>query len=291
MTMPDELSLRLFRFEPGVDEAPRYHVHKVPYSEHMRVLDALNYVYEELESGLAYRWYCGTKKCGECAITVNGKPMLACWEPATAEMTCEPLANFPIIRDLVVDTAPYEQLIMGLAPLLIRSRNPAFPERIGHARMAQAHRLSKCLECNVCTAAVPVKAVGGEGIDWDGYSGPAALVRFARFALDPRDETERKSLAAKAGLEAFPLYVALEGICPQGIDIVEDALLPARRELLGLDGAGKDTTAAGTVFIAAKQWSAFVRLADAYKRELEEGGHIRRETIPGIAEAYRLVER
>ena len=73
MTAPSEVTLRLFRFEPGVDEAPRYEVHSVPYSEHMRVLDVLNYVYEEMGGKLAYRWYCGTKKCGECAITVNGK--------------------------------------------------------------------------------------------------------------------------------------------------------------------------------------------------------------------------
>ncbi len=291
MTALSEVTLRLFRFEPGIDEVPRYEDYTVPYSEHMRVLDALNYVYEEMGGKLAYRWYCGTKKCGECAITVNGKPMLACWEPATEHMTCEPLANFPIIRDLVVDTAPYEQLIMGLKPLLTRSRNPTFPERIGHAEMAPAHRLSKCIECNVCTAAVPVKDIGAKGIDWEGYAGPAALVRFARFALDPRDETERKSLADKAGLGSFPLYEALDGVCPQGIDIVADALVPVRRQLLGLDGAGKDATAASTVFIAANEWSAFVRLADAHKRELEESGHIRRETIPGISEAYSLAER
>src|SRR5262245_27776630 len=102
MAEQQTFSLRLFRYDPSTDEIPHYEQYRIPYREHMRVLDALNYVYEELGGGFAYRWYCGTKKCGECAVTVNGKPMLGCWEPAIGEITCEPLTNFPIVRDLVV---------------------------------------------------------------------------------------------------------------------------------------------------------------------------------------------
>ena len=149
------------------------------------------------------------------------------------EMTCEPLTNFPVIRDLVVDTAPYEQVIMKLKPLMTRHTPPVFPEKIGHAEMDLTNRLSKCIECNVCTAVIPVKTISTEGIDWDGYAGTAALVRFARFALDPRDETDRKTLAETGGLGELPLLPVLNDICPQGIDIVNDALIPARQKLLG----------------------------------------------------------
>ena len=122
-----DIKLKLFRFDPWIDEHPRYESHNVPYRKHIRVLDVLNRVYEESDDSPAYRWYCGIKKCGECAVTVNGVPMLSCWEPPTEEMVCEPLANFPIIRDLVVDTAPYEQVVMGLIPYLERPAPPAFP--------------------------------------------------------------------------------------------------------------------------------------------------------------------
>ncbi|MFQ5874236.1 MAG: succinate dehydrogenase/fumarate reductase iron-sulfur subunit, partial [Dehalococcoidia bacterium] len=195
MTTPDRVTLRLFRFDPSFDEAPRYETYTVPHKKHMRILDALNYVYDELGDGLAYRWYCGIKKCGECGIAVNGKPMLACWEPAIRHMTCEPLANFPIVRDLVVDTSQYEKMILRLVPFTRRSKIPSFPEQISHSKMEQAYGLSKCIECNVCSAAVPVKAVGSGGVEWDGYTGPAALVKFARFAFDPRDEMNRGDLA------------------------------------------------------------------------------------------------
>ena len=49
MGTEDEITLKVFRFDPSSDEWPRYDIYHVPYQKHMRVLDALNYVYDELE--------------------------------------------------------------------------------------------------------------------------------------------------------------------------------------------------------------------------------------------------
>jgi len=84
----------------------RFDSHRVPYQKWMRVLDALNYVAEHDAPDLAYRWFCGSKMCGSCAVRMNGREVLACWEAAVPEMTIEPLRNLPVIRDLVVDRAP-----------------------------------------------------------------------------------------------------------------------------------------------------------------------------------------
>ncbi len=290
MTDIESVSLRLFRFDPETDEAPRYESYSVPYKPYMRVLDVLTHVYDELEVPLGHRWYCGTKKCGECAVTVNGQPMLGCWEPALPEMTIEPLTNFPILRDLAVDAAPYERVIMSLKPYLERPSHNEFPQRLPHAEMAAANRLYKCIECNVCTAAVPISGFDAKGIDWAGYAGPAAFVRFARFALDPRDETARRPLAERGGLGEFPLFAALDGVCPQGIDIVREALLPVREKVLGLDGAAPDETPASTAFVMARSWSAFVRLSDEHRLSLEAAGTLLPAAVPGIEAAYRLAE-
>ena len=290
MSSSDEIRLRLFRFDPTRDETPYYEEHSIPRKPRMRVLDVLNHVYESSDVDIGYRWYCGTKKCGECAMMVNGEAMLSCWEPAVAEMTCEPLANFPVIRDLVVDTAPYEQVIMSLKPLMTRRTPPVFPEKISHCEMQSAHRLSKCIECNVCTAAAPVKAVGPDRVDWSQYAGAAALVRFARFVLDPRDETERKSLAKKAGLAEFPLLPGLKNICPQGIDIVNDALIPSRQKLLGTAEDGAPVDPSSVAFIMSGTWSGFVNLTDTHKQSMCTAGTLQSLTIPGIGESYRLVD-
>lgn len=284
----DEITVRVFRYDPERDDAPRYEVHRLPRRAHMRVLDALNHVYEEAPDSLAHRWYCGTKKCGECALSVNGAPQLGCWEPALDDMVCEPLTNFPIVRDLVVDTAPYERLIMELRPFLSRSVRPAFPERLPHAQMAASHRLSKCIECNVCTAAVAVKRIDAAGVNWWGWPGPAALVRFARFALDPRDETERRDLARRAGLAEFPDFPSLAGICPQGIDIAADALAPARRALFGEIPPPPAAPEMRRTFVIARGFSAFLNLDETLHRELCAAGALEPLAIEGIDRAFRL---
>ena len=283
-----DITVRVFRYDPERDDAPRYEVHRMPRRPHMRVLDALNHVYEEAPDSLAHRWYCGTKKCGECALSVNGTPQLGCWEPALDDMVCEPLTNFPIIRDLVVDTAPYERLVMELRPFLSRRRPPAFPERLPHAEMAASHRLSKCIECNVCTAAVAVKEIDAAGVKWLGWSGPAAFVRFARFVLDPRDETERETLARRAGLAQFPDFPSLEGICPQGIDIAADALAPARRALFGDASPPPSAPAMRRVFVIARGFSAFLNLSETTYRDMEASGALVPLSVPGIDLACRL---
>jgi succinate dehydrogenase/fumarate reductase iron-sulfur protein len=288
MSGKDDLSVRIFRYDPQDDALPRYHTYAVPRKPDMRILDALNYVYESDETSLAHRWYCGTKKCGECALSVNGRPVLACWEAAEDEITCEPLANFPIIRDLVVDTAPIETRMMGLKPFLVRSAPRPFPEQLSYSEMEPANRLSKCIECHVCTAAMPAKGLGPEGPVLHGEAGAAGLVRFTRFVRDPRDEADRKSLAASAGLNAFPGYAALSNICPQGIDILREALVPMRERLFGGQEAVIDTSRSSTPFLMARGWNAFVMLTEEQKSALKNSGAIRSIDIPGMREAYRV---
>lgn len=291
MNTSKDVVVRIFRYEPGVDAEPRYETISCPRTPHMRVLDALDYAYEELDVPLAYRWFCGTKKCGECAITVNGKPTLACWEPAFDEMTCEPLTNFPIIRDLAVDREEYEKLVLRLQPEITRSIRPVFPERLRHSQMQPIQRLLKCLECNICSAAVPVKGLSASGIDWDGYSGPAVLVRFARFVLDPRDETPRLQMAEESGLFEFPLLPVLRDVCPQEIDILSDALVPARKHLRGreVSVATAGSSDVGEVrFVTSRTWTAFVRMTDAVVVSLVARGALVPTRIAGIRHAFRF---
>ena len=121
------------------------------------------------------------------------------------------------------------------------------------------------MSANVCSAEVPIRGLSAEGVSWDGYAGPAALVKFARFVLDPRDETDRTELALRAGLREFPLYTNLRRLCPQGIDIVQDALAPSQRKLFALEGAPVEPVGWTRVFLRGKQWNGFVKLADEHK--------------------------
>jgi len=55
-------------------------VFRVPYRKRMRVLDALTWIAENEAPDLAFRWFCGSKMCGTCAVRMNGREVLACWE-------------------------------------------------------------------------------------------------------------------------------------------------------------------------------------------------------------------
>jgi len=287
------IKLKIFCYDPSSSVDPCYEEVCITRTDNMRVLDALNSAYETLQHrSLAHRWFCGTKKCGECAITVNGKPVLACWEAASDEMTCEPISNFPIIRDLVVDTARYERdIIMKLRPWMERPTVPTFPEKVSHQRMRAAHSLSKCIECNVCSAAIPVEGVTPAGIQAAAGIGAAALVRFTRFLLDPRDQTNRHQLAETVGMRPFPNFSVLKTVCPQGIDILDEAVVPANRILFSSRAESQveddETT---TIFVRSQNWSAFIRIDPQLKPVLVAAGTLTKADVPMFSEVYDLLD-
>jgi len=222
----DTISARIYRFDPQGDEGPRYDAFEVPAAPRMRVLDVLDYVHETLAQDIAYRWYCGVKKCGTCAVTVNGSPALACWEAALPEMTIEPLRNLPVVRDLVTERDGYERLLARLFPLLVRKAEyPGFPEPLSAIEMAPARHLRDCIQCLACVAACPVLEQPESG-----FAGPAALVALAELALDPRDGEDRARLAEEVGrvFKCVSCYEC-ERVCPAEIPIVGEAIEPLKR--------------------------------------------------------------
>ena len=68
---------------------------------------ALNYVKDDIDTTLAFRWSCRMGICGSCGMNVNGEPRLTCAtflsDYAPGPVRVEPLGNFPVVRDLVVD--------------------------------------------------------------------------------------------------------------------------------------------------------------------------------------------
>lgn len=234
----DPLRARIYRFDPEVDQAPRYDTFEVPRSPWMRVLDVLDYVHETLAVDLAYRWLCSVKRCGSCAVTVNGSPALACWEPAPDEMTVEPLRGFPVIRDLVTAREPFDEGLARIDPLLERRGEYAgFPEPLSHAVMARSSSLRDCIQCLACHAACPVVAEPGSG-----FGGPALLVALAELALDPRDGADRTRVAhEQLGVFKCVSCYECERVCPMEIPVVRDAIEPLKRKVYerGL-GAGAE---------------------------------------------------
>lgn len=213
------------KYDPSRDTAPYYRTYTVPYTREMRVLEALDYIVEELGDSLAYQWFCGVKKCGMCGFLVNGRQELGCWEPVEPEMVIEPLPNFPVIRDLVIDRDAYFKNSQALEPWLQRTQPyPGFPEPLTSDTMHETAEMMHCIECMLCVSACP--AYGPD------FMGPAPMVQLAKFALDPRDEGQRARLALEiGGIEHCVSCYQCTRVCPTEIPILETAIEGLRRQI------------------------------------------------------------
>src|SRR5947208_11941052 len=199
---------------------------RIPYRKWMRVLDALNWVADNQAPDLAYRWFCGSKMCGTCAVRMNGREVLACWEAVEPDMTIEPLRNLPIIRDLMVDRGPFERKVEQLEPWLERSEAySGFPEPLSHKQMKNASKALDCIGCMCCYSACPVIGLG----DLTDFAGPASLVQLGQTALDPRNDPAKvaRSLARTGIFHCVSCYKC-EEVCPAAIPIVSRIIEPLK---------------------------------------------------------------
>jgi len=97
------IGVRVKRFDPSSDKEPRYEEFRVPYVEGDRILDALLRIYEDRDHSLAVRYSCKVGACSICNVMANGKPVLACQERIRDGMIIDPISNYALVRDLVVD--------------------------------------------------------------------------------------------------------------------------------------------------------------------------------------------
>ena len=68
-----EKTIVLTRFDPDKDETPRKQEYQVPCEPNWKVLDAVNFIKDELDSTVSHRWSCRMAVCGSCGMMVNGE--------------------------------------------------------------------------------------------------------------------------------------------------------------------------------------------------------------------------
>jgi succinate dehydrogenase/fumarate reductase-like Fe-S protein len=102
----EPVTLKVFRYDPDSDRAPRYEKYHVPWREGLLLLSALKYIRDNLDETLAFRDYCcGCSWCTSCIMMVDGKGMQTCSRPLEPgeSLLVEPMLGFPVIKDLAVD--------------------------------------------------------------------------------------------------------------------------------------------------------------------------------------------
>ena len=220
--MTDTITLRVARYRPDVDAAPRLQDYEVPLREEWAVLDALNYIKDRIDGTLSFRWSCRMGICGSCGMTVDGDPALTCGtflvDRAPGPVRVEPLANFPVVRDLVVDIGDFMRKLPAVKPWLVRDGEQEVDgvEFLQTpAQLDEFRQFSMCINCMLCYSACPVY-----GIEPD-FLGPAAIALAQRYNLDSRDQGAHQRLdvlATDAGVWACTYVGECTRACPKGVD-------------------------------------------------------------------------
>lgn len=216
------ITMRVTRYRPDKTSPPTPVDFDVPLRKEWTVLDGLNHAKAELDASLSFRWSCRMGICGSCGMNVNGEPRLTCAtflsDFAPGPVVVEPLANFPVVKDLIVDLSDFMEKLPRVKPWIIRDEEKSVDEGeyLQTPEELDAYKqFSMCINCMLCYAACPVY-----GLDPD-FVGPAAIALAERYDLDSRDQGARERLDVlieHEGVWGCTFVGECTRVCPKHVD-------------------------------------------------------------------------
>lgn len=217
------IRMEVARYRPGQDAEPVLQGYDVPLMDDWAVLDGLNYIKDQLDGSLSYRWSCRMGVCGSCGMTVNGEARLTCGtflaEYGGGPVRIEPLKGFPVIRDLVVDIDGFLAKLSSVRPWLVREGEelPLTTEYAQTPEQLEAYKqYSMCINCLLCYSACPVYVLDPD------FLGPAAIALAQRYNLDSRDMGDRfDMLNLDEAVWGCTFVGECTRVCPKHVDPAE----------------------------------------------------------------------
>ena len=220
--MPPSVTLAVTRYRPEQESEPTLQTYEVPFRKDWVVLDALNYIKDNLDGSLSFRWSCRMGVCGSCGMMVNGSPKLTCAaflsDHLPGPIRVEPLSYFPIIRDLVADMTDFMHKLKKVKPWIVREQEKplAEGEYLQTPDQLEVYKqFSMCINCMLCYAACPIY-----GLE-QSFIGPAAIALAQRYNLDSRDEAARERLEILSehdGMWQCTFVGECSKVCPKNVD-------------------------------------------------------------------------
>jgi fumarate reductase iron-sulfur subunit len=214
--------MEVVRYQPA--ERAQLYVQRfpVPYTDDMSVLQGLQYIKDNLDGSLTFRWSCRMAICGSCGMMIGGVPMLACRtflrDYPGGVVRVEALAHFPIERDLVVDATDFMAKLARIKPWII----PAEPRAITQGEYRQTPKqlsryesYSHCINCMLCYAACPQYGLDSK------FMGPGITALLHRYNSDSRDGGSKERMAlvhADDGVWGCTAVGYCSEVCPKQVD-------------------------------------------------------------------------
>ncbi|MFQ5928501.1 MAG: succinate dehydrogenase/fumarate reductase iron-sulfur subunit [Acidobacteriota bacterium] len=218
------MQLEIFRYRPDRESEPTFQTYEVPFREDWVVLDAINYIKEQIDGTLSYRWSCRMGVCGSCGMMVNGVPKLTCAvflrDYHEGKIRVEPLSGFPVERDLVSVIDDFINKLKDIKAWIMREEGQEQPVEEGEylqtpAELARYKQYSMCINCMLCYAACPVYAQDST------FIGPAAIALGQRYNMDSRDQgrdQRQEIIASHEGIWECTFVGECTTVCPQDVD-------------------------------------------------------------------------
>lgn len=241
------VKLRVFRINAvqNPNDVPHFDEFQVPVKRWTTVLDALLDAKSYQDSSIGIRYSCRMASCGSCGMKINGIPRLACYTKIsdldTNTITCEPLPNFPYIRDLVTDFSQFFDHHRSVMPF-VKNKKADIPNVNELTEYEQTPQdldkflqFSYCIKCGLCYSACPTVATDLK------FPGPQALSQAYRYLADSRDSDKSKRLKVidtSHGIWRCHFAGSCSHVCPKGVDPALGIQL-LRSHLLGLSNSEK----------------------------------------------------
>ena len=240
------ITLQIFRYKPQA--SPRYDTFTVEVVETAHVIDAIDAVWAVHDRSLTFRRACHHSSCGSCALLINGVEKLPCitrvtevWDGRTP-VRLDPLRNFPIVSDLVVDVSAFFQRMSAANLEITRDAEPSLPLTVEDFAIAgvppkavqipenlsRFNRFENCIECGICMSACPTMAADQKFL---GPAGLAAIYRARQKTDEPRTAAHLLGLAdGEHGVWRCHSAFECTEACPQAVDPA-GKIMALRREL------------------------------------------------------------
>jgi succinate dehydrogenase / fumarate reductase iron-sulfur subunit len=209
---------------------PYWQEFEVPWRKGLNVVSALQLLRDqpvtlqgETVDPVAWEYNCMEEVCGACSMIINGQPRQACSalvDDLSQPVVLEPLAKFPVVRDLLVDRS---RMFTGLKQVKAWVElDGSWPlddplPRVSRQQQEANYLYSRCMTCGCCMAACPQF-----GQRWP-FLGPATLAQVRLMNAHPigrYGKTERlHAIMAEGGISDCGNAQVCVEVCPKKIPL------------------------------------------------------------------------
>ncbi len=183
-------TVKVFRYHPTRGGEGSYDSFDldIPDPSNTTVLDTLIGLQKTQDPSLAFRFACRVNMCGSCGMVINGREGLACKTNVSElgrsrEITLRPLNHLPVVKDLVVDMAPFFEKYEAAMPYFEPASSDPEPAivRPDSQERVDIGDATECIACGCCVSSCTAVNHHAD------YLGPAALNRAFTLLCDSRD--------------------------------------------------------------------------------------------------------